>query len=263
MEGLLEGKVVVITGAGSGVGRAACHIFARHGAKVVGADVNAEAIEETIEQVKSDGGTAIARLCDVGDADAVNALVAAAVEAFGRLDIMYNNAGISQPPKPGQGMRRFVDAEKEDIDRLYRVNTYGVIYGCQAAIRQFEAQGGGGVIVNTASIAGVIGYGSVPYGSTKGAVTTLTRVLALELAPQNIRVNSVCPAGMPTNFMPGLQQSEAARASMATAHPLGRVIEPEECANAALFLASDLASNITGVNLPVDGGLSAGIPLRR
>ena len=105
MEGLLEGKVAIITGAGSGVGRAACSIFARHGAKVVGADVNAEAIEETIQQVKSDGGTAIARICDVGDADAVNALVAAAVEVFGRLDIMYNNAGISQPPKPGQGMR--------------------------------------------------------------------------------------------------------------------------------------------------------------
>ena len=263
MQGLLEGKVAVITGAGSGVGRAACSIFARHGAKVVGADVNAEAIEETIQQVKNEGGTAIARTCDVGDAEAVNALVAAAVEAFGRLDIMYNNAGITIIAKPGQGSRMFVDAEQADIERLYRVNVNGVFNGCRAAIRQFEAQGGPGVIVNTASVAGLIGYGSVVYGSTKGAITTLTRALALELAPQGIRINSVCPAGMPTNFMPGVGSSEAAMASMSASHPLGRPIAPEDCANGALFLASDLASNITGVNLPVDGGLVAGIPMRK
>jgi NAD(P)-dependent dehydrogenase (short-subunit alcohol dehydrogenase family) len=120
------------------------------------------------------------------------------------------------------------------------------------------------VIVNTASVSGLIGYGGVVYGSSKGAVTTLTRTLALELAPLGIRVNSVCPAGMPTNFIAGGgSASEMARASMSAAHPLGRPIEPMECAGAALFLASDLASNITGVNLPVDGGLSAGVPLKR
>jgi NAD(P)-dependent dehydrogenase (short-subunit alcohol dehydrogenase family) len=144
------------------------------------------------------------------------------------------------------------------------VNVGGVINGCKAAIRQFEAQGGGGVIVNTASVAGLIGYGSVIYGSTKGAVTTLTRALALEIAGQGIRINSVCPAGMPTRFMGvDLSSSQAARASMGANHPLGRVIEPLDCANAALFLASDLASNITGVNLPVDGGVSAGTQTKR
>jgi len=263
MQGLLEEKVAVITGAGSGVGRAASLIFARHGAKVVAADVNDAAVQETIGQVTAEGGTGLARTCDVGEASAVDALVAAAVEAFGRLDIMYNNAGITIIPKPGQGMRKFVDAEQEDIDRLYRVNVYGVFNGCRAAIMQFEAQSGGGVIVNTASVTGLIGYGSVVYGTTKGAITTLTRSLALELAPQGIRINSVCPAGMPTNFMPGVAASEAALASMSASHPLGRPIAPEDCANAALFLASDLASNMTGVNLPVDGGLSAGIPSRR
>jgi NAD(P)-dependent dehydrogenase (short-subunit alcohol dehydrogenase family) len=265
MEGLLEGKVAVITGAGSGVGRAASLIFARHGAKVVAADVNAEAVEETVAQVEADGGTAIARTCDVSQAEQVDAIVQAAVDEFGRLDVMYNNAGITNPPKPGQqGLRRLVDVDQAEIDKLYAVNVQGVINGCNAAVRQFEKQDGPkGVIVNTASVAGLIGYGSVLYGSTKGAVTTLTRALALELAPSGIRVNSVCPAGMPTNFMPGVAQSESARQSMAASHPLGRPIEPEECANGALFLASDLASNITGVNLPVDGGLSAGTPLQR
>ena len=265
MEGLLQGKVAVITGAGSGVGRAASVIFARHGAKVVAADVNQDAVEETVAQVQAAGGTAIAKICNVANREEVRDLVAAAVEAYGRLDVMYNNAGITNLPKPGQSpMRQLTDVDEDEIEKLYGVNVNGVIYGCQAAVEQFDKQDGPkGVIVNTASVSGLIGYGSVLYGSTKGAVTTLTRTLALELAPKGIRINSVCPAGMPTNFMPGIGQSEAARESMGRSHPLGRPIEPAECANGALFLASDLASNITGVNLPVDGGLTAGISLQR
>jgi len=264
MDGLVQGKVVVITGAGSGVGHAASLLFARHGAKVVAADLNGAAVEATVAAVKAESGTAIAQTCDVSVSSAVDALVAAAVKAFGRLDIMYNNAGITIQPKPGQPLRTFVTTTQDEIDRLYAVNVGGVMNGCRAAVRQFEAQGGGGVIVNTASVSGLIGYGGTVYGSTKGAVTTLTRTLAIELAPQGIRVNSVCPAGMPTNFIAGgVSMSEMARASMSASHPLGRPIEAMECANGALFLASDLASNITGVNLPVDGGLTAGVPLRR
>ncbi len=267
MQGLLEGKVVVITGAGSGLGRAASLLFARHGAKVVAADISAAAAEETAALVSGEGGTAMARGCDVGNAGEVTALVAAAVAAFGRLDVIYNNAGITVQPRPGQGIRSFVDTEQEDFDKVYRVNVTGVINGCQAAIRQFEAQAkdgqGGGVIVNTASVSGLIGMGGVVYGSSKGAITLLTKTLALELAGQGIRVNSVCPAGMLTNFLPGLQQSDAAKASLSAMHPLGRPIDPLDCANAALFLASDMSSNITGVNLPVDGGVSAGVQLRR
>ena len=264
MDGLLQGKVVIITGAGSGVGQAATYLFTRHGAKVLAADLNGEAIEKTVAAVQAQGGNAVAQACDVASMSAVDALVAAAVKAFGRLDVIYNNVGITIQPKPGQPPRNFLNTTQEEIDKLYAVNVGGVLNGCRAAVRQFESQGGGGVIVNTASVAGLIGYGGVVYGSTKGAVTTLTRTLAIELAPQNIRVNSVCPAGMPTNFIGGgVSMSEAARASMAASHPLGRPIEAIECANAALFLASDLASNITGVNLPVDGGLTAGVPLRR
>lgn len=268
MEGLLAGKVVAITGAGSGVGRAACLLFARHGARVMALDIAADAAEQTAAMVRGEGGEAQAVGCDVGDAASVDAAVAATVAAWGRLDVIYNNAGITLQPRADKpGARRFVDTEAEEIERIYRVNVIGVINGCKAAIRQFEAQAAaglpGGVIVNTASVAGLIGWGGSAYGSSKGAVTLLTKTLALELAGQGIRVNSVCPAGMPTNFIPGLQTSDAAKASMGATHPLGRPIDPMDCANAALFLASDLAGNITGVNLPVDGGLSAGVPPRR
>jgi NAD(P)-dependent dehydrogenase (short-subunit alcohol dehydrogenase family) len=231
------------------------------------ADINQAAVEETAAQVKAAGGEALAQTCDVSQAGQVEALVAAAVAAYGRLDVMYNNAGITNPPKAG-GSRKLVDAAQDDIELLYRVNVNGVIFGCQAATRQFmsqepDAKGQRGVIVNTASVVGLVGYGSVLYASTKGAITTLTRALAMELAPDGIRVNSVCPSGMPTNFMPGVAQSEAALASMAATHPLGRAIAPEDCANGALFLASDLSGNITGHNLPVDGGFSAGQTMKR
>ncbi len=264
MRGLVEGKVAVITGAGSGVGRAACLLFAEHGAKIVAADIDAGQAEETSAQVVAQGGAAVAAHCDVSDRASVERAVALAVEAFGRLDIMYNNAGITIVPKPGQPLQRFVDAGDDEIGRLQSVNVNGVLNGCRAALRQFERQGGGGVIVNTASVAGLVGYGGVIYGATKGAVTSLTRTLALEVAAQGVRVNSVCPAGMPTNFMgQDFASSDRVRQGMGAAHPLGRAIEPMECAGAALFLASDLAANITGVNLPVDGGLSAGVPMRK
>lgn len=259
MQGLLHDKVAIITGAGSGVGRAASLLFAEHGAKIVAADINLEAVEETVAAVAAAGGEATAVQCDVTDAAAVDALVGAAVDRYGRLDVMYNNAGITT--QAGQG---FVETPEQDLQVLTSVNVGGVVHGCQSAIRQFDAQGDGGAIVITASVAGLIGFGGVIYGASKGAVTSLVRGLALEVAGKGIRVNAVCPAAMPTNFGGGvLKASELAREHTAKIHPLGRVIEPEECAAAALFLASDLAANITGVNLPVDGGLSAGKPMSR
>ena len=266
MAGLIEGKVAVITGAGSGVGRAAALLFTSHGARVVLADIRATDVAAVAEQVRQAGGAAIAQVCDVANESAVDALVQAAVETYGRLDIMYNNAGITLTPKPGQRRSSLLDATADDIARLQGVNINGVLYGCKSAIRQFVAQGGGGTIVNTASVAGLIGWGGTVYGATKGAVVNLTRALALEVAAQDIRVNAVCPAGMLTHFAgldPDGAFAEKARASMSAMHPLGRPIDPLDCAKAALFLASDLASNITGVNLPVDGGMSAGVPSPR
>lgn len=267
MDGMISGKSAIITGAGSGAGRAAALLFARHGAKIVAADIDAERTEETVSAIVAEGGTACSIRCDVANERAVTEAVQAAVKRYGRLDIMYNNAGLTVRPRPGQqGLIRLVDTEQSEIEHLFAVNVVGVINGCKAAIRQFEAQGGGGVIVNTASVAGLIGYGGTVYGATKGAVVALTRTLALEVAAAGIRVNSVCPAGMPTHFAgmdPDGPHADAIRAGMGKAHPLGRAIDPMDCADAALFLASDLASNITGVNLPVDGGLSAGTQIRR
>jgi len=259
MNGLLHQKVVVITGAGSGVGRAAAVLFAEHGAKVMAADINLDSVRETASLVTANGGEAIATQCDVTDGASMDAAVKAAVDTFGRLDVMYNNAGITT--RAGQG---FMETPDEDLAVITAVNVGGVIHGCQSAIRQFDAQSGGGSIVITASVAGLIGFGGAVYGASKGAVTSLVRALALELAGKGIRVNAVCPAAMATNFGGGaLKDSDLARERSGKLHPLGRVVEPEECAAAALFLASDLASNITGVNLPVDGGMAAGRPMAR
>jgi NAD(P)-dependent dehydrogenase (short-subunit alcohol dehydrogenase family) len=204
--------------------------------------------------------------CNVADPDSVEASVQLAVETFGRLDVIYNNAGITVNPIPGVGLRKLIELPHEDMRRVEEVNINGVIFGCQSAIRQFDKQAEegslqGGVIVNTASVAGMIGYGGVLYGATKGAVVQLTRGLAIEVAEKNIRVNSVCPAGMLTHYSgmdPDSPNRDTILASMGRAHPLGRSIDPADTAGAAMFLASDLASNITGVNLPVDGGLTAG-----
>ena len=261
MEGLLEGKVAVITGAGSGVGRAAVRIWTEHGAKVIAADINLPSAEESVQLAGAPQGQAKAVECNVADPASVDAAVAAAVETFGRLDVIYNNAGITINPVPGQGMLKLVDAPADQMKKVEDVNINGVLYGCQAAIRQFEAQGSGGAIVNTASVAGLIGYGGVLYGATKGAVVQLTRTLAIEVAEQGVRVNSVCPAGMLTHYAgldPDSPHKDKILEGMGKVHPLGRAIDPGDTATAAMFLASDMASNITGVNLPVDGGLTAG-----
>ena len=261
MHGLLEGKVAVITGAGSGVGRAAVKLWTDNGAKVIAADIDLPSAKESVRLAGAPQGQAKAVACNVADPAQVEAAVQAAVETFGRVDIVYNNAGITINPVPGQGLKAFVDATPEDMKRIEDVNINGVFYGAQSAIRQFDKQGGGGVIVNTASVAGMIGYGGVVYGSSKGAIVNFTRSLAIEIADKGIRVNSVCPAGMLTHYSgmdPDSPNADQIKVGMGRLHPLGRSIEPEETAAAAMFLASDLASNITGVNLPVDGGLTAG-----
>jgi NAD(P)-dependent dehydrogenase (short-subunit alcohol dehydrogenase family) len=260
IEGLLKGKSIVITGAGSGVGRAASQLFAQHGARLIVTDVQESWLEETVAQVKDAGGEVKAVRCDVTRRADLDAAVKAAVDAYGRLDVMYNNAGIATPMKAEGGMKSFTDNTEDDIERLYAVNVKGVLFGCQAAIEQFRRQGGGGTIVNTASAAGLIGWGGTLYGSTKGAVVNLVRTLAMEVAKEGIRVNNVNPGSMATHFGVGAKGPlpQQALDSMAKIQPLGRIIDPMDCANAALFLASDLSSNITGINLPIDGGVSAG-----
>lgn len=251
----LKDKSVVITGAGSGVGRASALLFAREGAQVVCADLRRAWAEETVRQIADEGGTAIAVDCDVAAASAVAHAVAVAVSEFGRLDVMYNNAGIASP-RIGIMLEEHTD---EDFDRLVAVNGKGVFHGCREAVVQFKTQGGGGVIVNTASVAGMVGWGSAVYGATKAMVIQLTRALAAEAAAHRIRVNCICPGAMVTNF--GRPETEAFQEiapelleGAKSLHPLGLLVTPEDCAAAALFLASDASRNVTGLALPIDGG---------
>jgi NAD(P)-dependent dehydrogenase (short-subunit alcohol dehydrogenase family) len=255
---LLADKAVVITGAGSGVGRASAELFAQHGARVVCADLRTEWAQETVRRVGDASGTSVAVACDVGRAGEVEAAVQTAVDTYGRLDVMFNNAGIASPRR-GILLEEHTDA---DFDHLVDVNARGVFNGCRAAIRQFKEQGDGGVVVNTGSVAGMVSWGSAVYGGTKALVIQLTRALAIEGAPFGIRANCICPGGMSTNF--GQPESEAFRERsdeelemVKTLHPLGKTITPQDCAEAALYLASDLAANVTGVALPVDGGYLA------
>jgi len=241
---LLTNKVVVITGAGSGVGRASARRFGEEGAAVVCADIDLDSVKETVAELEEAGSQA----------------VASAVGHFGRLDVMFNNVGI---PTPRLGMS-FEEHTLEDFERLAAVNFRGVFLGCKHAVVRFKEQGDGGVILNTGSVAGLVGWGGTVYGATKGAVHQLTRAVAVEVAPFGIRVNAICPAGMPyTGFMAagGMTVSgadlDAVAAHTGSMHPLGRPITAEDCAEAAVYLCSDGAANVTGVLLPVDGGYVA------
>jgi NAD(P)-dependent dehydrogenase (short-subunit alcohol dehydrogenase family) len=257
---LLKEKVAVITGAGSGVGRASARRFAEEGATVLCADIDLDGVKETVAELEANGSQAVAVRCDVSQDADVAAVVATAVGQYGRLDIMFNNVGI---PTPRLGMI-FEEHSVEDFERLTAVNFRGVFLGCKHAVLRFKEQGDGGVILNTGSVAGLVGWGGTVYGATKGAVHQLTRAVAVEVAPFNIRVNAICPAGMPyTGFMAagGINlsgdQLEAAASSTGSMHPLGRPITAEDCAQAAVYLCSDVAANVTGILLPIDGGYVA------
>jgi len=257
---LLTNKVVVITGAGSGVGRASARRFGEEGAAVVCADIDLDSVKETVAELEEAGSQAVAERCDVSEDADVAAAVASAVGHFGRLDVMFNNVGI---PTPRLGMS-FEEHTLEDFERLAAVNFRGVFLGCKHAVVRFKEQGDGGVILNTGSVAGLVGWGGTVYGATKGAVHQLTRAVAVEMAPFGIRVNAICPAGMPyTGFMAagGMTVSgadlDAVAAHTGSMHPLGRPITAEDCAEAAVYLCSDGAANVTGVLLPIDGGYVA------
>ncbi|MGE2689341.1 SDR family NAD(P)-dependent oxidoreductase [Mycolicibacterium pulveris] len=260
MSTALDGKSAVVTGAGSGVGRASAVRFAQEGARVIVADIDLDQAKETVRQIEGSGGTAVPVGVDVADEEQVRVMFRTAVDWFNRLDIVFNNVGI---PTPRLGMS-FEDHTLEDFNRLVAVNLGGVFLGCKYAVLQFKSQGTGGVILNTGSVAGLVAWGGSVYGATKGGVLQLTRAVAIEAAPFDIRVNAICPAAMPlTGFMAagGLQVDDAQRAGIAgkvgEQHPLGRAITAEDCAEAALYLVSDAARNITGVALPVDGGYVA------
>jgi NAD(P)-dependent dehydrogenase (short-subunit alcohol dehydrogenase family) len=259
----LTDKVAIITGAASGIGKATALRFGQEGAKVMCADINAEGAEKTARQIADTGGEAASVRANVASEEDVQRMVAETVERWERLDALYNNAGI------GFGMP-VTQVPESEWDRLIDINLKGVYLGCKHAIPQMVKQGGG-AIINTASDAGLRGFSFLStYCASKGGVVLLTKSLAVEWAQAGIRVNCVCPGVIRTPILdPMIQQSQATLGisetqmweRMARSHPIGRIGEPEEVAAAVLFLASDEASFITGVALPVDGGIEAGPPM--
>ena len=245
----LEGRVTAITGGALGIGRATAFAFAAEGALVALGDVELDGAEAVAKEIKAQGGKAIAIRVDVGDAGQVQAFVDEVVAAFGRLDVMFANAGIAHSAP-------FLEHPEAQWHRVLRVNLTGVFLCCQIAARQMVKQGGGRIIT-TASINGFRGVENlVGYNTAKAGVIELTRTMAVELAQHSITVNAIAPAQIDTRLTRSLP--EAARRRRVERIPLGRFGEPEDVARAALFLASDDASYITGHTLAVDGGYLAG-----
>jgi len=254
--GRLDGKVALVTGGGSGIGRASAELFAAEGAAVAIVDVVEDAAADAVGKIAADGGTAVALVADVTDADAIAAAVERAVEQLGRLDVVYNNAGIGSTGS-------VADGAEDDWDRCLAINAKGTFLTSRAAVAHLEASGGGS-IVNQGSVAALVGVANfAAYCAAKGAVVALTRSMAVDLAPRGIRVNVICPG---TVFTPLMEPMLTARgdgnmakglAMTEAKYPIGRLGTPEDIARVALFLASDDAAFVTGSTFAADGGMTA------
>jgi len=247
----LDGKVAVITGAGGGMGREAAFVFAREGARVCVADVDLAAAEETAAACN---GEVFALRVDVADENAVSEMYAKTTGRFGGIDVLYNNAGISPADDAG-----ILETPVEAWQRVHDVNAKGVFLCCKHGIPYLLERGGGSVI-NVASFAAIIGAATsqISYTASKGAVLSMSRELAVQFARQGIRVNALCPGTVDTPLLQRIWGDDPAAAQRRLVHiPVGRLAQPREIVNAALFLASDESSYVNGATFVVDGGVTA------
>ena len=247
--GQLAGKVAIITGAGSGFGTGMAEAYVREGAKVIVADINAEAGERV---AKSLGANAKAVATDVADGASVQAMVQACVDSFGVPDIVINNAGTTHRNQP------MLQVDEQTFDRIFNVNVKSIYHMAHAVVPVMRARGKGGLIINVGSTAGIRPRpGLCWYNSSKGAVNLLSKAMAVELAPDKIRVNALCPVMGATalleDFM-GMPDTPENRARFLSTIPLGRLCEPRDMAAAAVFLATEAAEFLTGLEMPIDGG---------
>ena len=249
----LEGKVALVTGAGSGIGKLTAETFAREGARVVVADVADDAGRATVEGIRAAGGEAEYVHCDVSVAEEVEAMVAFTVGHFGKLDVMMNNAGIFHA-RDGS----VIDTDEETWDRTIAINLKGVFLGSKYGVRAM-LDSGGGSLINVASFVALMGAAvpQIAYTASKGGVLSMTREIAVEFARRGIRANALCPGPIETPLLAQLLADPAARRRRLVHIPIGRFGQGQEIANAALFLASDESSFMTGAAFVVDGGITA------
>ena len=248
----LKNKVAIVTGGASGFGEGIVKRFAKEGAHVLVADINIEGAEKVASEINKDGGNAIACRVDVSDSQQTKEMIDRSCEAFGKLDILVQNAAIGMRPTP------LVETSEEEFDTLFNVNVKSVYLGAVHSVPIFRKQKSAGVIINTVSTAAIRPRpGLTAYNATKGSLVTMTKGLSLELAPDNIRVNGLCPVAGDTAMLDGFlgdgPKDESYTRFVSTV-PLGRLCKPRDMANAALYLASEEADFITGVMLEVDGG---------
>lgn len=248
----LDGKVVFISGAGGGIGREAALIFARAGGRLAIADINAEGAAETVEMIAKAGGQALAVSTDITEEKSVSSAVAATLSKFGRIDVLYNNAGGSRPIDD-----KVTDVPLDEFWRVIRVDLFGTFLICRHGIPAL-IEAGGGSVINTVSAVALMGIPNMDgYTAAKGGVAALTRSMAVEYAPHGVRVNAISPGLTMTDRVKHLSSVKAATGNLAARQALGPGT-PSEIASTALFLASDASSRITGTIIPVDGGLTAG-----
>lgn len=250
----LENKVAIVTGAGSGIGAATALRFAIEGAKVLVADIRMHKADQVAADIEDQGGVAFACEVNVARPESVEAMIATCINQFGRLDVLFNNAGTVIPGTAPE-------LSVENWDLVMNVNVRSVFLGAKYAVPHMEAQGSG-AIINTASISGLHGDGaSVVYAASKAAVINLTRALSTDHAANGVRVNAICPGTIATPPVQRMMSDEDAHRRNIEAHAMGRLGQPEEIANAALWLASDESSFVTGESIVVDGGLRARSPI--